>query len=239
VRHTAMSDDELRRRYAVGDDLAYAELFDRLDLTDEQCLLLYYHYDHVRAFDQLYRRYCGFVQADGRKSVGQLLAYALWLVRGRWDRNECAWDLVQGTFVHVIRSQSGDLQRWNRGSVRAWLYRILTSDFQDLSRRERCQPILVAAEDHQEEEGGLESLAFDPHPEPLAQAIAQEKLQRLCDRVERLPAELAEVVRLHYFQDLSAEEIADILGVTRRCIYHRLDRAREQLGRHLGDDRNP
>ena len=33
---------------------------------------------------------------------------------------------------------------------------------------------------------------------------------------------------------LAAEDIADIQGVTQRCIYRRLDRAREQLGRRLG-----
>ncbi len=47
--------------------------------------------------------------------------------------------------------------------------------------------------------------------------------------VQRLPVKLREVVVLHYWNDLDAESIADLLQIDRATVYRRLEKARKQL----------
>ena len=49
------------------------------------------------------------------------------------------------------------------------------------------------------------------------------------EQVEKLPVKEREVIVLFYWQDMSAEAIADSLGLSRSQVYRRLDRARRRL----------
>lgn len=49
------------------------------------------------------------------------------------------------------------------------------------------------------------------------------------DSVLSLPVALREVVLLHYWQDMSPEDIAEALGIGRATVYRRLKAAKETL----------
>ena len=62
--------------------------------------------------------------------------------------------------------------------------------------------------------------------------------ERVAAAVRGLPAELEQVVTLHYGQDRSYEETAALLGVPRATVQSRLRRALERLRRVLGAKEN-
>ena len=47
--------------------------------------------------------------------------------------------------------------------------------------------------------------------------------------VLHLPPRYRMVIVLYYYQNFSAEEIAQTLGISRSAVYYRLDRAQEKL----------
>ena len=51
----------------------------------------------------------------------------------------------------------------------------------------------------------------------------------LLETVQNLPPKEREVLLLHYWQDLSPEEIASTLRINRATVYRRLERARNRL----------
>lgn len=52
----------------------------------------------------------------------------------------------------------------------------------------------------------------------------------------KLPAELREVVILHYFQELSMRETADILQIGLPLVKYRIKKAKELLREFLGEE---
>lgn len=54
--------------------------------------------------------------------------------------------------------------------------------------------------------------------------------------LHRLPEELKEIVILYYFQELKMREIADMLEIGLPLVKYRLKRAKEQLGKMLGEE---
>ena len=66
-------------------------------------------------------------------------------------------------------------------------------------------------------------------PEELPLAAPEPPESAVMDQVEKLPVKEREVIVLFYWQDMSAEEIAQTLGISRSQVYRRLDRARKRL----------
>jgi len=63
--------------------------------------------------------------------------------------------------------------------------------------------------------------------------IDDERFQRVRHAVRKLPPKYREVVVLRYLEEMSAAEIADVLGLTRNAVEVRLNRARRQLKEDL------
>jgi len=61
---------------------------------------------------------------------------------------------------------------------------------------------------------------------PEGFVLNRERDQKLSELVSRLPEAQRSVVILHYYDQLSAREIADILSVAEAAVYNRLSRAR-------------
>lgn len=57
--------------------------------------------------------------------------------------------------------------------------------------------------------------------------------RRLLTEIHTLPEDLREVILLHYFDDLTYDETASLLGVSRATVNARLAKARELLARRL------
>lgn len=119
-----------------------------------------------------------------------------------------AEDVTQETFLRLVRSLP-DFQ--SEAHCKAWLLRVAVNCAGDLHRspwRRRTTPL---------EEAGDLPAPETPEPGGLLEAVSS------------LPERYRAVVHLYYYEDLSAEEIARLLGKSVNAIYTRLSRARVML----------
>ncbi len=143
----------------------------------------------------------------------QLYNFAHWLTQ---DRHE-AEDLVQETYAKALRGFAGFQPGTN---FRAWIFRILRNSF--LTSRTALKSTVPLEEDaHETIESG------DPSPETvlLAQADREDVRQALSD----LSAPFREVLLLCDVEEMSYDEIAQVLAIPPGTVMSRLHRARKAL----------
>ena len=124
-----------------------------------------------------------------------------------------AEDAMQDAFLKAYQSLDG-FQGLREQSEKAWLMRIAVNTCKDYHRsawfRHRDKQVL---------------------PEELADPMRQQDFESglLADAVMRLPAKLKEVVLLHYYQNLSYDEITVALDISKSTVYERLKKAKGYL----------
>jgi RNA polymerase sigma-70 factor (ECF subfamily) len=165
----------------------------------------------------------------GDESVGRLSVSA-WagrlesLFRQLTGDRDVAEEMVQETFVRALRSA----RRFEgKSSVWTWLCTIGLNCLRDRLRRKK------ARRRWRDTEGKLEGVEYRG-PSPLALATHEDELRALRGAVERLPGNLREVVVLHYFQEMSLGQVADVLGLGYGTVKYRARKAIETLDRCLG-----
>ena len=123
-----------------------------------------------------------------------------------------AQDAVQETFLKAYRH----IDRLARvESEKAWLIRIAVNVCRDMMRTAWFRHVARAVD--------LSELPEIAAPQEDAEDSA------ILDEVRKLPPKEREVLLLHYWQELDAEEIARALHVNRATVYRRLKRARQRL----------
>lgn len=166
--------------------------------------------------------------ADGdRASFGLLVeryqapiySYLLQIVRDP----DCAGDLAQDTFVRAwCRLDRFDPAR----RFRPWLYTVATNlsrnHFRGMARfRRACQTLQVRLDWSTEEPGPRETCRADREEQAVREAV------------NGLPGQYRAIVWLRYFEELSSQEIADVVGLTASAVDMRLSRARKLLRKRL------
>jgi RNA polymerase sigma-70 factor (ECF subfamily) len=138
-------------------------------------------------------------------------------------REEDALDATQDAFLTVYRKLE---QFRGESAFTTWLHRITVNACYDVLRKRARQPMLhLATDDDREHEPG-------PPVEDHAGAVAGGlDAQRA---LEQLPPDFRAVLVLADVQDLSYEEVADILGVPIGTVRSRLHRGRLALGKAMG-----
>ncbi len=129
-----------------------------------------------------------------------------------------AEEVVQDTF-RALWDHAAELAE--RGvNLRAWLITAARRRAIDVLRKRRSR-ITPATELNQVQAAGAAEHAT---VEPLARdtILAKEQTAEICDAVEKLPSEQAEVVRLAFGADLSQQEIAQRLGLPLGTIKSRM-----------------
>jgi RNA polymerase sigma-70 factor (ECF subfamily) len=132
-------------------------------------------------------------------------------------------DVVQGLFVDL-------LQRGRRGDDAEgpmdlpYLYRAVTNRCLSLLRDESNRARLLA------EDAGA-TLGPPPRTASDARVVDRDLLAKL---VRELDAEHCEVLAYRYLDDMTQDEIAELLDLSRKTIGHRLDRIREVVARIAG-----
>jgi RNA polymerase sigma-70 factor (ECF subfamily) len=129
--------------------------------------------------------------------------------------------LVQETFLKAYdRLESFQYQ----SSFYTWLYRIAVNTILDSIKRRGRSPV-QAVEDPE--------LIGRPEPNPCSSPSAQmerEEIARITqDVLETLPEIFKTVLVLREFEDLSYQEIADVLGISIGTVESRLFRARARF----------
>ena len=142
---------------------------------------------------------------------------------------EEAEDVAQEVFVEVYQTIGrfrGD------AALSTWLYRLATSRALKNRQKARAKKRFAYF---------TSLLGFDnavlhevpDHAHPLALLEGQQQLRILLDRVARLPNQQQVAFTLRHEQELSYEEIADILNTTVPAVESLLFRARQTLRKYL------
>ena len=137
-----------------------------------------------------------------------------------------ALDITQETFLKLL-SKIGEFR--GEASFESWLYRLVVNGCLDHRRAgRRWSPLL---------DGWLGALRASGESvlQQLLRSEVQENVQQV---VAKLPPELRIVVILRYTEQLSYDEIAEILGCPQGTVASRLNRAHKLLERRLAGLRN-
>ena len=143
---------------------------------------------------------------------------------------ELSRDLTQETFLKAWKG----LSRFKGGcAFYTWLYRIARNVVTSRVRYDAARPRFSVS---LEQPGEHEDLRLDPEasaPEPLVAAETMEHKELVLQAISRLPAGFREIVILRDMQDLSYEDIAEILEIPLGTVRSRLHRARAELKERL------
>jgi RNA polymerase sigma-70 factor, ECF subfamily len=185
------------------------------DLADEQLVELASGRD-PEAFGEIVRRW-------ERKIFA--------LCFGMLTREDEARDATQETFIAAYRSAA---RFRGEAKVSSWLHRIAVNQCLTVKRRAKTR-----AEDYLDEESGesdrifIAPISFSPGNE----AEQSERLRVVRQAVGSLPVDLKQVVVMKEFEEMTFQEISDILELPLSTVKSRLYTALKQLKMKL--DRLP
>ena len=128
-----------------------------------------------------------------------------------------AQDVVQETFIRAYQNRDR-FRGQHGGSEKAWLTRIAVNLCRDQQRSKwfRWVDKRVSVEDL-----------------PLAMPEADEEARQLYAAVQSLPPPYKEVILLHFYQNMSAGEIAQMLHIHASSVYRRMSKAQQLLKKKL------
>jgi RNA polymerase sigma-70 factor (ECF subfamily) len=131
-----------------------------------------------------------------------------------YDR-ERAREIVQDTYLRVWeRLQAGD----SIDNMRAFLFKIANNLIIDHVRRKKTTSL-----DELQEQG------FDPSTDPFPRVQDRMVGRQAIETLGKLDEQYREALKLRYVDDLSVQEIAEILGLTPNTVSVRLHRGLKQL----------
>ena len=141
-----------------------------------------------------------------------------------------AEELTSNSFFNALRA----LGRYeNRGKFLAWLYRIVGNEIRLNGRARRKQ---LEREAHWRAELGRVRFATDP-------AIATEEVEeqarqfaRLHEALGRLPERYQTILALRYFESMSCEQVAEVVGTKVGTVKSLIHRGLKQLRRQYEGD---
>ena len=140
---------------------------------------------------------------------------------------EMADEAVSRTFLNMY-AHLGEYDE-SRGAFSTWLFRIAVNELRMIFRGQQ------RSLDTSWDEG------FDPPtPEkesPETRFLKKEREKELHDALMRLPERERKILEMTYWLELSAEQIADELGMTKEAVWTSLSRSRKTLKKYLEEGR--
>ena len=143
---------------------------------------------------------------------------ARWLLRNEQD----AQDVVQEAYLRAFRSFAG----FRGSNGRAWLLTIVRNTAYTLLKKNRAAD-LTTAFDEEIHATGYESVS------PATILEHAEDAELIKNAMDGLPAEFREILILRHQENLSYNEIGDILKIPIGTVMSRLARARGKLKQYL------
>lgn len=153
--------------------------------------------------------------------------YAYQILRNHHD----ALDAAQDAFVRAYRA----LPRFDLGRpFLPWYLRILRNRCLDMIDRRKRQAERPGTEDPEEKLRVVPSSVRGPD----RRVVGKEQAQRIQDMIDRLSPDHGEILHLRYFEDMSYEEIADVLQIPKGTVMSRLFHARKKFAQLMtaGDE---
>jgi RNA polymerase sigma-70 factor (ECF subfamily) len=186
--------------------------------TDESLMAAHVRGD-AAAFGELVHRY-----GDG------VLGY---LVHMTGNRSQ-AEDLFQETFKRVHEKA----HTFRGGRFKSWLYTIATRAAIDSSRRRRRITMVSLDQDGDcdtEAPSPANTLSDDDAKDPADELVLQEQKQQVRRAIETLPLRQRTTLVLAYYQQLSYQEVADVMGCSIGSVKTHMSRALAALAQKLPD----
>jgi len=161
--------------------------------------------------------------------AGTAFGIAMRLTRNQAD----AEDLVQEAALLAFRAFASFEPGTN---FRAWFFKILTNCYFSKRPPEKSRPVTSDLDDTPDlylyarsAEAGFPTQG----PDPAAQLLDRLGTERVVAAIARLPEEYRVVSTLYFMEDLSYEEIAEVLGCPIGTVRSRLHRGRKMLQKAL------
>src|SRR5438093_8342376 len=143
---------------------------------------------------------------------------ARWLLRNEQD----AQDVVQEAYLRAFKSFGG----FHGSNGRAWLLTIVRNTAYTLLKKNRAVD-LTTTFDEEIHASGYESSS------PVTILEHAEDAELIKNAMNELPAEFREILTLRHQEELSYQEIGDILKIPTGTVMSRLARARGKLREYL------
>lgn len=147
-----------------------------------------------------------------------------------------ACDVVQEVFLKVFRGVNSFREQ---SSLRTWIYRIAVNEAHNHRRWfvRHCRREVPLEKENTEQESRFE-LAPDPGPSPYDQTLDKETRALVERALTRINPLFRTAVVLRDIQNMSYEEIAEILQISLGTVKSRILRGREALKRELSQQTN-
>ena len=168
------------------------------------------------------------------------------LARGICRNDADAEEVVQDVFVTLLRKHR---TFEGRSALGSWIYRIAANTalnkrrgkrFESEMRLEDCLPSFKSDGNR---EGDPSFLLADWSQSPERQLLSAETRRIIAETLDALPDHYRAVLVLRDVEELSNEEVAEMLGETIASVKSKLHRARmalrERLTRHFGPELRP
>ncbi len=197
--------------------VSYGRRHDLDTLSSETWLIERAQARDTEAFDQIVHRY-----AD------RLYNYVVRMLGNAQD----AEDVVQEVFLRAYQAlPSFD----GRASLSTWLFRIATNLCIDHRRKQsrRVQTVSIHRDEANEDELGEWDFPDTQTPNPLEHALNQELQQVVEQAIAELSPKLKTVLLLYDVEELSYEEISQVLNIPMGTVKSRLNLARTQVQKRV------
>lgn len=149
---------------------------------------------------------------------------------GMLSDREDAYDAAQEVFVKIYRNI--DSFR-GKSSLSTWIYRIVSNVCNDMLRKRQRSAVTVSLNKTQsdEDEKDMDIVDEAPMPDELLELDERQRAVRLA--ISELSDEYREIITFSDIEQLSYQEIADILKCPVGTVKSRLNRARGALRKKL------
>lgn len=149
-----------------------------------------------------------------RACQNTVTAVALAITRDVQASEDIAQEAFLGAWQHLERLHSPD-------SFLPWLRQIARNLARDHLRRHRHTPL-----DGPNAELAM-AMAADPGPQPMEQALSDERELAASELISALPEDSRETLLLFYREGQSSQQVALLLGISDAAVRKRLSRARQ------------
>ena len=142
---------------------------------------------------------------------------------------EDAEEAAQDIFLNVYKSLE---QFRGESKVSTWIYRIASNVC--ISRLRKKQLDMKSMNEPLDDNGTtVEDFIADHSPDPGSQLESAETADMIRAKVQELPPDWAMAISLYHFDDLSYDEIAEVMSIPKATVATYIFRGRKQLAREL------
>lgn len=134
---------------------------------------------------------------------------------------EDAEDVIQETFIKIYMNAAW-FRQVEGASFKSWAYKILLNNCFSAHKKNKTNKEMIARLDN-------EIFELIPDRSIILEQERKFTVDYLTSLISKLPAVLAQAIKLHFIDDKSQKEVADILGVSEGAVRARIHRAKKLL----------